>query len=82
MVLDDCALGGQVAERQLQAWEEDQQQEEEEEEARQAEQLTDTLLQEEAKMMAERGYRPQVGSLQVTGPCCPGPVRHPVHGGR
>ncbi|XP_036759936.2 trichoplein keratin filament-binding protein isoform X1 [Manis pentadactyla] len=52
-------LEAQVAERQLQAWEADQQQEEEEEEARQAEQLTDALLQQEAKRMAERGYRPQ-----------------------
>lgn len=61
LVLGDCALGGQVAQRQLQAWEEDQQQEEEEEEARRAEQLSDTLLQQEAKMMAEQGYRPKVG---------------------
>ncbi|XP_022373144.1 trichoplein keratin filament-binding protein [Enhydra lutris kenyoni] len=52
-------LEAQVAQRQLQAWEEDQQQEEEEEEARRAEQLSDTLLQQEAKMMAERGYRPK-----------------------
>lgn len=58
----DFALGGQVAERQLQAWEADQQEEEEEEEARQAEQLTDALLQQEAKMMTEQGYRPKVGS--------------------
>ncbi|XP_049722491.1 trichoplein keratin filament-binding protein [Elephas maximus indicus] len=52
-------LEAQVAERQLQALEEDQQEEEEEEEARQVEQLTDTLLQQEAKMMAEQGYRPK-----------------------
>ncbi|XP_045881716.1 trichoplein keratin filament-binding protein isoform X2 [Meles meles] len=52
-------LEAQVAERQLQAWEEDQQQEEEEEEARRAERLSDTLLQQEAKTMAERGYRPK-----------------------
>lgn len=52
-------LEAQVAERQLQAWEADQQQEKEEEAARQAEQLTDALLQQEAKRMAERGYRPQ-----------------------
>ncbi|KAK2502672.1 hypothetical protein MC885_014610 [Smutsia gigantea] len=52
-------LEAQVAERQLQAWEADQQEEEEEEEARRAEQLTDALLQQEAKMMAERGHRPQ-----------------------
>lgn len=67
-------LGGQVAERQLQAWEADQQQEKEEEAARQAEQLTDALLQQEAKRMAERGYRPQVRSLQGMGlgPAPPG----------
>ncbi|XP_019806116.1 trichoplein keratin filament-binding protein isoform X1 [Delphinus delphis] len=52
-------LEAQVAERQLQAWEADQQEEEEEEEARQAEQLTDALLQQEAKMMTEQGYRPK-----------------------
>ncbi|XP_027972520.1 trichoplein keratin filament-binding protein [Eumetopias jubatus] len=52
-------LEAQVAEHQLQAWEEDQQQEEEEEAARQAERLTDTLLRQEAKTMAERGYRPK-----------------------
>ncbi|XP_007180175.2 trichoplein keratin filament-binding protein [Balaenoptera acutorostrata] len=52
-------LEAQVAERQLQAWEADQQEEEEEEEARQAEQLTDALLRQEAKMMAEQGYRPK-----------------------
>jgi len=52
-------LEAQVAEHQLRAWEEDQQQEEEEEEARQAERLTDTLLQQEAKTMAKRGYRPK-----------------------
>lgn len=73
IVLGDCALGGQVAEHQLRAWEEDQQQEEEEEEARQAERLTDTLLQQEAKTMAKRGYRPKVGSLQGTGPAAEPP---------
>ncbi|XP_053446025.1 trichoplein keratin filament-binding protein isoform X2 [Nycticebus coucang] len=52
-------LEAQVAERQLQAWEADQQEEEEEEEARQAEQLTDALLQQEARTMAEQGYRPK-----------------------
>ncbi|XP_029778598.1 trichoplein keratin filament-binding protein isoform X2 [Suricata suricatta] len=52
-------LEAQVAERQLQAWEEDQQEEEEEEEARQAEQLTDALLQQEAKKMATQGYWPK-----------------------
>lgn len=73
----DFALGGQVAERQLQAWEADQQEEEEEEEARQAEQLTDALLRQEAKMMAEQGYRPKVGSRSGRR-CCraaqPGPA--------
>uniref|UniRef100_A0A8D2CNA8 Trichoplein keratin filament-binding protein n=1 Tax=Sciurus vulgaris TaxID=55149 RepID=A0A8D2CNA8_SCIVU len=52
-------LAAQVAERQLQAWEADQQAEEEEEGARQAEQLSDALLQQEAKIMAEQGYRPK-----------------------
>lgn len=52
-----------MAERQRQAWEADQQEAEEEEEARQAEQLTSALLQQEAKMMAKQGYRPKVGSL-------------------
>ncbi|XP_040859716.1 trichoplein keratin filament-binding protein [Ochotona curzoniae] len=52
-------LEAQVAERQLRAWEANQQEEEEEEEARQAEQLCDTLLRQEAKMMAEHGYRPK-----------------------
>ncbi|XP_008056072.1 trichoplein keratin filament-binding protein isoform X2 [Carlito syrichta] len=52
-------LEAQVAERQLQAWEEDQQEEEEEEEVRQAEQLTDALLQQEVTTMAEQGYRPK-----------------------
>ncbi|XP_058137521.1 trichoplein keratin filament-binding protein [Dasypus novemcinctus] len=53
-------LEAQVAERQLQAREEDQQREEEDEEARQAEQLSDALLQQEAKMMATQGYRPKL----------------------
>ncbi|KAF3820750.1 hypothetical protein GH733_005295 [Mirounga leonina] len=66
-------LEAQVAEHQLQAWEEDQQQEEEEEAARQAERLTDTLLQQEAKTMAKRGYQPKVGSLQGTGPAAEPP---------
>ncbi|XP_077895055.1 trichoplein keratin filament-binding protein isoform X3 [Ictidomys tridecemlineatus] len=52
-------LEAQVAERQLRAWEEDQQAEEEEAETRQAEQLSDALLQQEAKIMAEQGYRPK-----------------------
>ncbi|KAJ8798861.1 hypothetical protein J1605_000018 [Eschrichtius robustus] len=70
-------LEAQVAERQLQAWEADQQEEEEEEEARQAEQLTDALLRQEAKMMAEQGYRPKVGSRRGWRYCCaaqPGPA--------
>lgn len=52
-------LEAQVAERRLQAWEADQQEEEEEEEARRVEQLSDTLLQQEAKTMAKQGYRPK-----------------------
>ncbi|CAH6778771.1 trichoplein keratin filament-binding protein [Phodopus roborovskii] len=52
-------LEAQVAERQLQAQEAAQQVEEEEEEHRRAEQLSDTLLQQEAKTMAEEGYRPK-----------------------
>lgn len=66
----DSAFCAQVAERQQQAWEAEQQQEEDEEEARQAEQFTNALLQQEAKMMAERGHRPKVGSLQVTAHHC------------
>lgn len=52
----------QVAERQLQAREADQQEAEEEEEARRAEQLTSARLQQEARTMAEQGYRPKVGA--------------------
>lgn len=52
-------MEAQVAERQLQAWEADQQAEQEEEEARQAERLSDALLQQEAKIMAKQGYRPK-----------------------
>ncbi|EPY73687.1 hypothetical protein CB1_002630010 [Camelus ferus] len=55
-------LMSEVAERQLQAWEAEQQEEEEEEEVRQAEQLTDALLQQEAKMMAQQGYQPKYSS--------------------
>lgn len=65
LVWGDFALCAQVAERQLQACEADQQEEEEEEEARQAEQLSSALLQQEAKLMAEQGYWPKVGSLQM-----------------
>ncbi|XP_077016183.1 trichoplein keratin filament-binding protein isoform X3 [Tamandua tetradactyla] len=53
-------LEAQVAERQLQVWEEDQQEEEEEEEARKAEQLSNALLQQEAKTMAQQGYQPKL----------------------
>lgn len=67
LVSSDCVLGVQVAEHQLQAWEAAQQAEEEEEEVRRAEQLSDALLQQEAKTMAEEGYRPKVGTRQVTG---------------
>ncbi|EPY81860.1 trichoplein keratin filament-binding protein [Camelus ferus] len=56
-------LMSEVAERQLQAWEAEQQEEEEEEEVRQAEQLTDALLQQEAKMMAQQGYQPKLSGL-------------------
>ncbi|XP_025789374.1 trichoplein keratin filament-binding protein [Puma concolor] len=52
-------LEAQVAERQLRVWEEDQQEEEEEEEARQAEQFTDALLQQEVKTMAKQGSWPK-----------------------
>ncbi|XP_047683938.1 trichoplein keratin filament-binding protein [Prionailurus viverrinus] len=52
-------LEAQVAERQLRAWEEDQQEEEEEEEARQAEQFTDALLQQEVKTMAKQSSWPK-----------------------
>lgn len=67
LVSGDCVVGVQVAERQLQAWEAAQQVEEEEEELKRAEQLSDALLQQEAKIMAEEGYRPKVGTCQVTG---------------
>lgn len=67
LVSSDCVLGVQVAEHQLQAWEAAQQAEEEEEEIRRAEQLSDALLQQEVKTMAEEGYRPKVGTRQVTG---------------
>ncbi|XP_028710618.1 trichoplein keratin filament-binding protein [Peromyscus leucopus] len=52
-------LEAQVAERQLQAWEAAQQAEAEEEEVQRADQLSDALLQQEAKAMAEEGYRPK-----------------------
>ncbi|XP_051017673.1 trichoplein keratin filament-binding protein [Acomys russatus] len=52
-------LAAQVAERQLQAWEAARQVEEEAAAAKQAEQLSDALLQQEAKTMAEEGYRPK-----------------------
>lgn len=52
-------LEAQVAERQLQAWEAAQQAEAEEEEVQRAERLSDALLQQEAKAMAEEGYRPK-----------------------
>ncbi|XP_028621278.1 trichoplein keratin filament-binding protein [Grammomys surdaster] len=52
-------LEAQVAERQVQEWEAARQEEEEEEEAKQAEELSDALLQQEAKTMAEEGYRPK-----------------------
>ncbi|XP_006894904.1 PREDICTED: trichoplein keratin filament-binding protein [Elephantulus edwardii] len=52
-------LEAQVMEHQLQAREEDQREEEAAAAARQAEQLTDSLLQREAKMLAEQAYRPK-----------------------
>lgn len=67
LVSGDFVLGVQVAERQLQAREAARQVEEEEEAAKLAEQLSDALLQREAKIMAEDGYRPKVGTCQVTG---------------
>lgn len=67
LVSGDSVLGVQVAERQLQAWEAAQQAEAEEEEVQRAERLSDALLQQEAKAMAEEGYRPKVGTCQVTG---------------
>lgn len=66
LVSGDSVLGVQVSERQLQAWEAAQQEEEEEEAAKQAEQVSDALLQQEARTMAEEGYRPKVGICQVT----------------
>ncbi|XP_075390498.1 trichoplein keratin filament-binding protein [Tenrec ecaudatus] len=52
-------LGAQVAERQLQAQDEDQQEKLMEQETRRAEQLTNALLQQEAQMLARQGYRPK-----------------------
>lgn len=63
--LGDSVLGVQVAERQVQEQEAARQEEEEEEEAQQAEELSNALLQQEAKTMAEEGYRPKVGACQV-----------------
>jgi hypothetical protein len=65
-ISSDLVLGVQVAERQLQVWEADERAEEEDEEARQAEQLSEALLQQEAKTMAEQGYQPKVGACKVT----------------
>ncbi|XP_008847207.1 trichoplein keratin filament-binding protein [Nannospalax galili] len=53
-------LEAQVAERRLQALEVEQQAEEAEEEAKQAEELSDALLRQEVKTMAEQGYRPKL----------------------
>ncbi|XP_004709599.1 trichoplein keratin filament-binding protein [Echinops telfairi] len=52
-------LGAQVAERQLQAQDEDQQEKLMEQETRRAEQLNNALLQQEAQMLARQGYRPK-----------------------
>lgn len=59
-------LEAQVAERQVQEWEAARQEEEEEEEAKQAEDLCNALLQQEARTMAEEGYRPKPhGHLRI-----------------
>lgn len=67
LVSGDSVLGIQVAERQVQEWEAARQEEEEEEEAKQAEELSNALLQQEAKTMVEQGYRPKVRTRQVLG---------------
>lgn len=67
----DLALGVQVAERQAQEWEAGRQEKEEEEEAKQAEELCHALLQQEARTMAEEGYRPKVGTCQLLAAAAP-----------
>lgn len=62
LISADSVLGVQVVERQVQEWEAARQEEEEEEEAKRAEELSNALLQQEAKTMAEEGYRPKVGT--------------------
>lgn len=52
----------QVTERRLQEQEEQERQREEEEEERSLRQRCEELVRQEAKRMAERGYRSRVGS--------------------
>lgn len=66
LVSGDSVLGVQVAERQVQEREAARQEEEDEEEAKRAEELSNALLQQEARTMAEEGYRPKVGTCQVS----------------
>ncbi|XP_031193365.1 trichoplein keratin filament-binding protein isoform X2 [Mastomys coucha] len=59
-------LEAQVVERQVQEWEAARQEEEEEEKAKRAEELSNALLQQEAKTMAKEGYRPKPhGHLRI-----------------
>lgn len=59
-------LEAQVAERQFQEWEAARQEEEEEREAKKAEQLSNARLQQEARTMVKRGYRPKIhGHLRI-----------------
>lgn len=59
-------LEAQVAERQFQEWEAARQEEEEEKEAKKAEQLSNARLQQEARTMVKRGYRPKIhGHLRI-----------------
>lgn len=59
-------LEAQVAERQVQEREAARQEEEDEEEAKRAEELSNALLQQEARTMAEEGYRPKPhGHLRI-----------------
>lgn len=63
-----CFLCAQLTEQRLQKQEEQQRQREEEEEERSAQQHCQELVQQEAKHMAEQGYRPRVGSRAVGQP--------------
>uniref|UniRef100_A0A672UW83 Trichoplein keratin filament-binding protein n=1 Tax=Strigops habroptila TaxID=2489341 RepID=A0A672UW83_STRHB len=61
-------LEAQVLQRRLQEQEEQQRRREEEEEESSARQRCQELVQQEAKRMAEQGYRPRVGGRAVGQP--------------